>query len=228
MRILLVAATTLEIGPFLTKITPLGETSGQVTHWQFKNTLIDVLISGIGMLQTAYHLGKQIAGTKYDVAINAGIGGSYADQLVVGEVVHVTEECIPEMGAEDGEEFLSLFDLGLMDPDNPPHDKGRLINEFVPKSERLARIRTVKGATTNTIHGGTGSTPKIISMYNPETESMEGAAFLYICLSEHIPSAQIRSISNYVADRDKSRWNIELAVKNLNRILWEIVNELSS
>ena len=226
MRILLVAATILEIRPFLAKLIPLGEATGQVSHYQLKNTFIDVLIPGIGMMQTAYHIGKQTAVTHYDLAINAGIGGSCMDHLAIGDVVHVTEECIPEMGVEDGSAFLSLFDIGLMDPDNPPYDKGRLINESPLKSDRLARMRTVKGATANTIHGNIGSIQKIISMYHPETESMEGAAFLYSCLSDHIPCAQIRSISNYVAERDKTRWNLELAFKNLNKALWEIINEL--
>lgn len=228
MRILLVAATILEIRPFLGKLIPMGEATGQVSHYQFKNTFIDVMIPGIGMMQTAYHLGKQMAGANYDLAINAGIGGSYTDHLAIGEVVHVTEECIPEMGAEDGSAFFSLFDIGLMDPDNPPYNKGRLINEFPLKSDRLARIRTVKGATANTIHGNIVSIGKIISLYHPETESMEGAAFLYSCLSDHIPCAQIRCISNYVAERDKTRWNLELAFKNLNKVLWEIIEELST
>lgn len=226
MRILLVAATILEIRPFLAKLIPLGEATGLVSHYKFKNTFIDVLIPGIGMMQTAYHLGKQTAGTKYDIALNAGIGGSYTDNLAIGEVVHVTEECIPEMGVEDGSAFLSLFDIGLMDPDNFPYDKGRLINGSPLKSNRLARIRIVKGATANTIHGNIESIRKIISMYHPETESMEGAAFLYSCLSDHIPCAQIRCISNYVAERDKTHWNLELAFKNLNKVLLEIGREI--
>jgi len=225
MRILLVAATVFEIRPFLTKLIPSGEGTGQVSHYKFKTTSVDVLITGIGMMQTAFHLGRQLAGTKYDVAINAGIAGSFTDQLAIGEVVHVTEECMPEMGAEDGAEFRSLFDLGLIDPDSTPYEKGRLINRFHIKSERLARIRTVKGATANTIHANSESIQKIISGYNPETESMEGAAFLYSCLSDQLPCAQIRSISNYVAERDKTRWNLELAFKNLNKVLWEIINE---
>jgi futalosine hydrolase len=226
VKILLVAATVFEIRPFLSKLIPLGKGGDKVSHYTFKNTFIDVLIPGIGMMQTAYHLGKQVAEKKYDIAINAGIGGSFTDNLVLGEVVHVIEECIPEMGADDGDDFHSLFDLGLMDPDHPPYDKGRLINASPFKSKRLDRIKTVKGATANTIHDNLESLRKTISRYHPDIESMEGAAFLYSCLSDHIRCAQIRSISNYVAERDKSRWNVDLAFKNLNKVLWEIVNEL--
>jgi futalosine hydrolase len=226
MRILLVAATIFEIRPFLPKLTPMGETGGLVSYYQFRNSYVDVLIPGIGMMQTAYHLGKQIASARYDIAVNAGIGGSYTDALKLGDVVHVTEECIPEMGAEEGEKFHSMFDLGLMDPDNPPYIKGRLVNVSPFKSKQLAALKSVKGATANTIHDNLGTLAKTMSIYRPETESMEGAAFLYGCLSDHIPCAQIRSISNYVAERDKTRWNVELAFKNLNAVLWEIFDEV--
>ncbi len=48
---------------------------------------------------------------------------------------------------------------------------------------------------------------------------MEGAAFHYACLQENIPFLQLRSISNYVEVRDKSKWKIQLAIKELNDTL---------
>jgi futalosine hydrolase len=38
---------------------------------------------------------------------------------------------------------------------------------------------------------------------------MEGAALHYTCLMEKIPFMQLRSISNYIAERDKSKWGHE-------------------
>jgi len=67
---------------------------------------------------------------------------------------------------------------------------------------------------------------KIRSLFNADVESMEGAAFLFSCLTSKVPCFQVRSISNYVEERDKTRWNLELAFKNLNKALWEIINEL--
>ena len=47
---------------------------------------------------------------------------------------------------------------------------------------------------------------------------MEGAAFLASCgHAKHY--TQIRAISNYVEKRDKSKWNMPLAIKNLNDFL---------
>ena len=56
---------------------------------------------------------------------------------------------------------------------------------------------------------------------------MEGAAFFYVCLQEKIPFLQIRSISNYVEKRNKSNWNIPLAIDNLNVVLLDIINSLN-
>ena len=52
---------------------------------------------------------------------------------------------------------------------------------------------------------------------------MEGAALHYVCLMEKIPFLQIRSISNYVGERNKRNWNMKEAIANLNKKLIEFV-----
>jgi|WetSurMetagenome_2_1015567.scaffolds.fasta_scaffold144977_2 futalosine hydrolase len=226
MRILLVSATLFEIRPFLGKLAQFIEENDRIHHYQLKNTSIDVLISGIGMVQTSYYLGKQLAGNKYDIAINAGIGGSYSKELLIGEVVHVTEECITDLGAEEGENFLSVFELGLMDPDTPPFCNGWLINHNPINTPAIAILKRARGATANTVHGNPESIKKIQDHFHPEEESMEGAACFYAFLTEKVPFAEIRAISNFVEARDKARWNPELAVKNLNMALEDIFGEI--
>jgi futalosine hydrolase len=43
---------------------------------------------------------------------------------------------------------------------------------------------------------------------------------------ENIPFLQLRTISNYVEVRDKSKWNIPLAVTNLNNTLLALLQEI--
>ena len=45
---------------------------------------------------------------------------------------------------------------------------------------------------------------------------MEGAALHYTCLMEKIPFIQLRSISNYIAERDKTKWDMKRSIINLN------------
>jgi futalosine hydrolase len=225
MRILIVAATKFEIRPLLNHFAFLGDENEQLSHYQYRNTIVDLLIPGVGMVQTAYHLSRQLASTRYDIAINGGIAGSYTSNLALGEVVHVVEECIAEMGAEDGDRFLTMFQLGLMDPDAPPYKNGRLLNETPLRGVIFSKLRRVKGATSNTVHANPDTIKKITTQFSPDVESMEGASFLYSCLSSSVQCYQIRAVSNYVEERDKSRWNIDLALKNLNKVLLDIMKD---
>lgn len=63
--------------------------------------------------------------------------------------------------------------------------------------------------------------------YNPEIETMEGAAVFFVCLKEGIPFFELRSISNMVEPRDINNWNIPLALKNLNQTLQNIFEDLN-
>jgi futalosine hydrolase len=47
-------------------------------------------------------------------------------------------------------------------------------------------------------------------------------------LQENIPFVQLRAVSNYVEIRDKSKWNIPLAVENLNIQLIEFIKTLQA
>jgi len=55
---------------------------------------------------------------------------------------------------------------------------------------------------------------------------MEGAAFHYVCLQQHIPFIQIRSISNIVGVRDKNKWKMKEAIESLNKKLIETIELL--
>jgi len=226
MRILLVAATEFEIRPFLGQMTFLRKDGDLFQQYLFRSVPVDVLIPGVGMMQTAFSLGKFLGKTKYSLAINAGIAGTYHASLKIGTVVNVTEECIPEMGAEDGESFVSMFELGLMDPDGFPYIGGKLRNSGTIDSSALQLLPRVKGNTVNLVHGARKSIEKVKNLFPAEIESMEGAAFLYACLAEEIPCAQIRSVSNFVEERDRSRWNVPLALKNLNKTLHAVMNDM--
>ena len=228
MKILIVAATRFEVRPLADKFAYVQKEDDSLAHYQFRNNKVDILITGMGMTPMAYYLGKQLPGSNYDVVINAGICGSFSDALPIGKVVNVTEESFCELGAEDNDQFLSLFELGLMDPDEPPFRSGKLLNNSTPKGSVLRKLDRVKGITASTIHGHPETIRKIRELFHPDVESMEGAAFFYACLTSSVPFHQVRSISNFVEERDKSKWDIPLALANLNKALFDIVKENAS
>lgn len=216
MKILLVAATPAELAPILQQFN----TTGNLPVFKNGDTSTEVLITGAGMVATAFTLGKQLTANQYDLAINTGITGSFDFDLAIGEVVLVTEDIFAEQGAEDGDDFLSLKELGL-------GDSFYAATATIPQ-QLTANLRQVKAITVNKVHGNELSIANTIARFNPQVESMEGAAFFYACKQMAVPAMQIRAISNYVERRNKEKWNIGLATTNLNQFIGQFLNQLNN
>lgn len=222
MKLLIVAATSMEIMPLL-NYTKIEKWEGVdiFKSVEFKGIQIDYLITGVGMVATAYWMGKKI-NTSYDFVINAGICGAFNRNIEIGDVVNVIEDTFSELGAQDDTRFLTLSELNLPGT-TTLHNIGKEINNAV-----VASIPKVNGITVNTVHGNELAIEKVVDKFHPMVESMEGAAFMMACDLENVPYMQLRAVSNYVERRNRDNWNIPLAIKNLNKKLIEIVNAFQS
>ncbi|MGZ4034975.1 MAG: futalosine hydrolase [Bacteroidia bacterium] len=216
MKILIVSATKFEIDPLLKKMEIVHGADSRLFSCKYKKLEIDFLITGVGMVATAYYSGKAI-NDSYDAAFNLGICGSFNSNLEIGTVVNIYEDCFSELGAEDGDEFLSLEDLKL-------DGVTKIKNNYGTISIEIEKLPKVNGITVNTTHGNEKTIEKIAMKFHPIIESMEGAAFMLVCENEKIPYAQIRAVSNFVERRNKDRWNIPLAIKNLNDTFIKILD----
>ena len=76
------------------------------------------------------------------------------------------------------------------------------------------------------MHGDELSIMKIVHRLNPQVESMEGAACMLACKEANVPCVQIRSISNFVEKRNKSKWDMTKAITNLNKELQKFISTL--
>ncbi|MFN7012725.1 MAG: futalosine hydrolase [Bacteroidia bacterium] len=221
MQSLLVAATHKEIENLLNAFTFIKKQSVHLSSYSFHAHKIDLLITGVGIHATAYCLGKFLS-KKYDFAINAGIAGSFNRNLELGTVVNVYSDCFAELGAENDEEFLTVFDLGLIGKNDFPFTNGVIENKWDLKNQTIDNLPKVNGITVNKILGSEDTIDKVFQLFHPYTESMEGAAFLYACRLENIPCLQLRSVSNYVEKRNRNAWNIPLALQNLHKSILSI------
>jgi len=201
MKTLLVAATQPEIQPLLDHF---GEEKP-----------FDVLVTGVGMVATAFALGGKFAQQQYDLAINLGIAGSFDRNIALGEVVEIVEDTLSELGAEDGDNFLPIETMGF--GESTFHSTNPML---------LLPTKKLRAITVNTVHGEEKSIQKTTARLNPQLESMEGAAFFYACKRSMVPSVQIRAVSNYVEKRNRQNWKIGLAVKNLNDFAIELLKKL--
>jgi len=211
-NILVIAATAKEINPFI-ELTRTGD---------LKNN-IDILISGIGLAASTYHLAKQLALKKYDVVIQAGIAGSFDLRIAPGAVVAVKQDTIADQSVVELQKLKTLFDLKLVPQDQYPYKKGWLIN---PNKEILkkTKLKTVRGISVNQISTSKQMIKFYRAVFDAVTESMEGAALHYVCLMENLPFVQVRSISNYIGERNKKKWDMNKSIANLNVALTTLIN----
>jgi len=208
LKILAVAATSAEAG-VLTVIPGIE--------------LIPI-VTGVGSVATAWAMTKHFSsGLVTDLAINIGIAGSYNDEIQTGEVVLPVSDRFADAGIETKSGFLTLAEAGLQDPDDFPFKAGRIVSENSFVSQAVRILRPVNAVTVNTATGSEYSIKMIIQKYHPDIETMEGAAFFYICSREKIPFIAIRAISNKVEPRDRDKWNIPLALENLSVKLKEVL-----
>lgn len=206
MKILLTAATTNEIALF----APPDNT--------------DILITGVGIPATVYHLQKRFHQMDYDFVIQAGLAGSYNRNIALGETVVVEKDAFGDIGMEENNFFQPLFETFLTDKNEFPFTNGWLEN----KNEWLQKLsyQKTKAITVNTVSDNEQVKKYRETNFTPDIETMEGAAFQYVCIQEQISFLQIRTISNKAGVRDKSKWMIEESLINLNKELTKLINKL--
>jgi futalosine hydrolase len=174
-----------------------------------------VLTSGVGMVATAAWCSRTFAAEHYDLALNFGLCGSFDRSLAAPAVAHVTADRIAELGAEDGDAFLTIHQMQLLGENEFPFDGGLLVNTVPPPLPPLATLRQVTGITVNTVHGSERTIAAVRERYGPDVESMEGAAFMYASLIAGVPFAQVRAVSNVVERRNRAAWKIDAAIRAL-------------
>lgn len=207
MKILVVAATSQELDPVKNLVEGLG------TRLE-----LDYLVTGVGMVATAYALTNKLNGNDFDLVLNIGLAGAVDHSLEIGSVVAVASDFFYELGAEDGAEFVPADRLGLTGSGDI-----RPVTTF--PSHAFASVDAI---TVSTVHGSDASIALIAGRTDAKIESMEGAAFYYVCNQEGVPCLQLRAISNRVERRDRSAWNIPLALDMLAKNVYEFLLRLHS
>jgi len=222
-KILYVTATSTE-ADVLKKIRGMMSVPG---GYRFGNFEISLLVTGVGSVSTAWAMKQWISvNEKPDLAINTGIAGSYKDEFAIGDVVMPLSDCFADSGVEEGENFLTLSEAGLRSANEFPFRKGLIFADTRYSVQMKSLLKPVMAITVNTATGSEATRKKLLGKFNPDIETMEGATFFYICAREKIPFLALRAISNRVEPRDKSKWNIALALDNLSEKINEVLNTL--
>jgi len=88
------------------KILIVAATAQEINKDDFINH--DVLITGIGMVNTVFSLTKYLHNHTPDLIINAGVAGAYNLDFKIGDVVEVSKDCFSEIGSQSGDDFLDV------------------------------------------------------------------------------------------------------------------------
>jgi len=208
MKTLIVSATKLELAPLFESYDFTA-----VHSFLYEYQGLHLLVSGIGMMETALRLQHVLHQHNFDFVLQVGIAGSFTKSIAIGDVVEVISEQYGDLGAETAEQsFLTVHDIGL---ELPTHfEEGRIVNQT-----HYPTLQAVSSITVNSVSGAVETINERLSRFQVELENMEGLAVFRVCKQLGVQFSEVRAISNYVEPRDRSKWNISKAVENLNQFV---------
>ncbi len=218
--ILAVAATELEMAPFQVESKTLALSCR-------------TLITGVGPVETALRLTRYLCECEeaIDAVIHFGVGGAYIqpEQSLQPELLDI---CLAE------KEIAG--DLGICLGDRMEYLNSSLTGEIVHivDTSLLRRCRTLLDRLGIKYHAGVFITVSGISgtrvrgemlrsRWGGLCENMEGAAAARVCLEFNLPYAELRSISNYVEDRDSSTWRLQDACQKAAKTAIQLIKGMT-
>lgn len=217
MRIAIVAATAFELKPLqkiINKNKSLFTTNSQLTFH----------ITGVGNLATTLQLTKILFENNPDFIIQIGLAGCFDKTSILGSIVLIKKEYLGDLGVEENKTWKDIFDLGLQSKNSIPFKNKALKNSLLD-DKKFSKFNVVNSVSVNEITTNKKRIQQLIEHYNPYVESMEGGALHYVGNYFKTPYVQIRSISNYIGERNKAKWNIKESIENLTTFTYNFLQE---
>lgn len=195
--LLVTAATSQEIAPLQAQLTGCQE--------------ISFLVTGIGLVDTAYTLTSFLERHGHDIAgvINVGVAGAFPGSgLQILDLCVATSEVIGDMAIcfEDRLGHLGSAELIL-------HQffscQGRLMARFHAWCQETGQdIHQGAFVSVNCVSATRTRGAMLAATYDAISENMEGAAVARVCHGYGVDWLEIRCMSNMVEDRDTSTWRL--------------------
>ncbi|SMB95068.1 futalosine hydrolase [Deinococcus hopiensis] len=169
-----------------------------------------VTVSGVGPVAAALATARALAEQSHRLVVSAGIGGAYPGSgLQPGDLAVSSRIVQADLGAQDGEAFLDLTELGLSVLPDVPH-----AGVFEVWAEAAALARQLGAAygpalTLSTVTGSAERAQRLAARYpGALTEGMEGAGVAHAAMLAGVPALEVRGISNPAGPRDRSAWRL--------------------
>jgi futalosine hydrolase len=200
---LVVCATEFELQPLLDALPP------EQKEWI-------PLVTGVGMVETTLCLTRFLEqqGEKIHAVLNIGVAGAYLRDEKEG--ADLLEICLAE------EEIFG--DFGICHPDRIEPLAQHLLHRshYLLDSSLLEKATTIltenglsprrgKFVTVCGVSATASRGTMLGSQYDALCENMEGAAVARVCEEYGLPLLAMRTISNFVEERDLTRWKLSEA-----------------
>jgi futalosine hydrolase len=170
---------------------------------------IERLITGVGPVEAGCAIASALARKRYDLVVNAGIGGAFDGAARIGDGVVVGEDAI-ELDLEDGAPIeLPRGERPIERARSDPNLAAGLRNQG---------FAVLNGITVSRVTA-TVATAGRLARRGAQVETMEGFAALRAAELAGVPAIELRGISNRCGDRDTNGWNFAAGATGLRRIL---------
>jgi futalosine hydrolase len=172
----------------------------------------DVVIAGVGpalaATRTARALIDRDGGSAYSLVISAGIGGGFPERAGVGSLVVADTVIAADLGAETGDGFLSVDELGFGSATAPVDTA--LAWKFAESLHAAGLVAALGPVLTVTTATGSAATAEALAARIPgaAAEAMEGYGVAVAAAEVGVSALELRAVSNAVGPRDRSAWRI--------------------
>lgn len=187
----------------------------------------DLIDAGVGPARAAASTAAALTaaalgGSPYGLVVSAGIAGGFAPAAPLGSLVVADEIIAADLGAETGDGFLPVTELGFGTlTHRPPEALVRVIAEAT--GARTGAVLTVSTAT------GTAARAEALRTRHPRAlaEAMEGFGVAEAAAAHRVPVLEIRAVSNPVGPRDRAAWRIGDALAALTEGFGKLTDVLT-
>ncbi|MBB5022096.1 futalosine hydrolase [Desulfurispira natronophila] len=182
----------------------------------FEDDTVHSAVVGVGKAASAAATTRLIQELSPKLVVSAGIGGYLGLRLRIGDIAVVVDDFLADEGVYGPGGFFHFDTLGFMQC----RWQTSLSTAGIPLPVEPFRVEFCRGATVSSTTGCQDLARKRYGDWDGGVcESMEGAAIAQACAAAGVPWIGVRAISNYLEDRDMSRWDIPIAMESLGSYL---------
>lgn len=224
MKILVASPSEYEISPF---ISYLNKQYNKVNFFEYERNGMHIFpfVTGPGMMQSAFALGKLELMKDMDHVICTGLCAAITRVLDIGQVVHIISEQYGDFGIEEPDGTLKdIHELALVDANLYPFKKSKIQNEKVINP---LKYKVVQGMSVNMLHGSTENIERMNHKYHADVESLDGISFAYACAMNRLKYSHLRAVSQFIEPSHLERPDLDLAIDNLNEAIIRTVHHFS-